>query len=116
EDWSNRDATSINGSRVDHYNLAIGGIERLASPRIAGGNTKIVYCKKQVPSLPALAYDYALISASNVCPAGSYLCARRWDNEDSGSHNAKSADIAANTTSNDTGVTWINFCFVPGQV
>ena len=116
EDHSNRNKLFIDGADISYHNAALGGIQRLPSPRRAGGNTKIVYCKKLVPQLPTLAYDYAVISAANVCPAGSYRFARRWDNEDSSNHNAWSADIAPNSSGRSgNGWTWINFCFVPGQ-
>jgi hypothetical protein len=61
-----------------------------------------------------LRYDYAVLSASNTCPSGTYRFSRRFDNEDSSNHNTSEGDTSPNvTTSASSGHTTLFFCFVP---
>ena len=95
-------------------NFSAGGLMHSSSPRRAGGNTWIRYCPTQVSALPRLRFDYAVISASNACPSGSFRFSRRFDNEDSSNHNTSEGDISPNVSSaSASGYTVINFCFVP---
>jgi hypothetical protein len=114
EDSSNNDQLTLGTQNYSHHNAAAGGLIHSSSPRVAGGNTWIKYCPTQISSLPVLSHDYAVISASNVCPANSYRFGRRFDNEDGSNHNAAVGDISPNSTSTAGGSTWIYFCFVPG--
>jgi hypothetical protein len=105
----------VSGTSVNtNNNFSVGGLIHSSSPWRAGGNTWIKYCAKSVPTLPRLAFDYSLISASNVCPANSYRFTRRFDNEDDANHNTSTGDITPNITSSSSlGSTILNFCFVP---
>jgi hypothetical protein len=106
-------STSIEINTVYAHNFSVGGFMHSSSPQVAGGNTWIHYCARQVNTLPSLAYDYAVISASNVCPGNSIRFTRRFDNEDDANHNATQGDITPNSSSTNGGATYLNFCFVP---
>jgi hypothetical protein len=113
EDDSNRNHFFVNGSDVSYHNYSYGGLIHSSSPWRAGGNTWIRYCNKQVNSLPTLSHDYAVISASNSCPANSTRFFKRWDDEDSGNHDATEGDVTPGWSSSNGGATGMYFCFVP---
>ncbi|HLP40052.1 MAG TPA: hypothetical protein VK465_00975 [Fibrobacteria bacterium] len=113
EDKSNRNDFHVNGQDKSGRNFSFGGLAHSSSPRRAGGNSVITYCNKQVNALPTLSHDYAVISASDVCPANSYRFYKRWDNEDAGNHNAASGDITPGWTDRSGSASGMYFCFVP---
>jgi len=118
EDADNADSLTFynqwGGSQnMSGHNFSAGGLIHSASPARAGGNTWVRYCPQKMATLWPLLYDYAVISASNVCPAGSYRFSRRFDNEDGKNHNTFEGDISPNTSSGGLGATVLNFCFVP---
>ena len=78
---------SFGSVHMSGHNFSAGGLIHSASPGRAGGNTWLRYCPTQVNKLYPLRYDYAVISASNVCPTGSYSFSSRFDNEDIKNHN-----------------------------
>jgi len=114
EDSSNNDQLTVGSQNYSGHNASAGGLIHSSSPRRAGGNTWIKYCPRYTPSLPTLSADYAVLSASNVCPANSYRFSRRFDNEDGANHNATVGDISPNTTDTNGGASNLFFCFVPG--
>lgn len=114
EDSGNNNQLTVGAQNYSGRNASAGGLIHSSSPRRAGGNTWIRYCPRSTPSLPVLSHDYAVVSASNVCPANSYRFSRRFDNEDDANHNATLGDISPNTSDTNGGATNIFFCFVPG--
>ena len=116
EDSGNNNQFFWKGGNYSGRNFSVGGLAHISSPRRAGGNTRITYCAKYTPSLPILSSDYAVILASNTCPANSFNFARRFDNEDASNHNSTTGDVSPNWASTGgNGASLINFCFVPGQ-
>jgi hypothetical protein len=113
EDNSNRNNFWVNGQDYSGRNYSLGGLAHSSSPSRAGGNSTIKYCNKQVSSLPVLNHDYAVISASNVCPANSIRFFKRWDNEDGSNHNASTGDITPGWSSVSGSASGMYFCFVP---
>jgi len=116
EDSNNNDSFTLYSQAAGQQsfggrNFSAGGLVHTASPRRAGGNTRIQYCPTRVTSLPTLRFDYALISASNQCPAGTFRFSRRFDNEDDSNHNSYQGDISPNVSVSSASL--INFCFVP---
>jgi len=114
EDSGNNDQLTVASQNYSGHNASAGGLIHSSSPRRAGGNTWIKYCPRYTASLPTLSSDYAVVSASNVCPANSYRFSRRFDNEDGSNHNATVGDITPNSSDTNGGATNIFFCFVPG--
>jgi hypothetical protein len=115
EDSGNNDQLTVGSQNYSGHNASVGGLIHSSSPRRAGGNSWIKYCPRYMPSLPALSHDYAVLSASNVCPQGSYRFSRRFDNEDSSNHNETVGDISPHSSDTNGGATWLHFCFVRAQ-
>jgi hypothetical protein len=112
----NNNQLAFGGGNVNHKNYAIGGFAHTWSEWIGGGNSEVKSCQEYVSSLPALSFDYAVLSFSDNCPDGSYKFARRLDNEDYNNHNYSEGWPYPSVVSNGSnGYSWIYFCFRPSE-
>jgi hypothetical protein len=118
--WDDEDGGDNNNQLVwgstnlNHYNAALGGFAHTWSQWIGGGNSEMRSCQEYVSSLPALSFDYAVLSFSDACPDGSYKFAKRMDNEDYNNHNYSLGwPYPSVVSSGSGGYSWIYFCFRP---
>lgn len=112
----NNNQLTFGGTSYNHKNYAIGGFAHTWSQWVGGGNSELKSCQEYVSSLPALSFDYAVLSFSDNCPDGSYRFARRLDNEDYNNHNYSQGWPYPSVVSNGSnGYAWIYFCFRPKE-